>query len=117
MNSNNAIARFAAPPFAMLRRVCQTGDRHRSRLSIGGLAATRPSRLSPGLMNCLLCTSLWLSLILAIWMGRGWIALFFSGQLLCAGASVAKKLALRTQCVLAECNRSPARWNRHRHAR
>src|SRR5208283_4056378 len=68
------------------------------------------ARLSPCLVNCLLCASLWLSLILAVWMDRGWIGLLFSGQLLSAGASMIQKLAVRTQYALVNGGASPAGW-------
>lgn len=40
--------------------------------------------------------SLWLSSLLAIWMSRGWIALFLSGQVFSAGNWLLKNLARKT---------------------
>ncbi len=74
----------------------------------------RRTGLSPALANCLLCAGLWLSLVLAIWMSRGWIGLLFSGQLLSAGATLMQKLSLKTQYAFAKCSQPPARWEGHR---
>ena len=49
------------------------------------------------MMRWIFCVSLWLSSVLAIWLVRGWIGLFFSGQVLSAGVYLWKGLARRTQ--------------------
>jgi hypothetical protein len=53
------------------------------------------------LSNGLLCVSLWLSLLLAIWLTRGWLGLLFSGQALSAGAYLVKGMARRTQLAFS----------------
>jgi hypothetical protein len=47
--------------------------------------------------NLILCLSLWMSLLVAIWLTRGWIGLLFSGQLFSAGAKLLGTLSERTQ--------------------
>jgi hypothetical protein len=51
----------------------------------------------PRMMRWLFCVSLWISSLLAIWITRGWIGLFLSGQVLSAGAflfnGMAKKIS------------------------
>jgi hypothetical protein len=42
------------------------------------------------------CISLWLSSLLALSMSRGWIALFFSGQMFSSGQWLFKSLVRRT---------------------
>jgi hypothetical protein len=53
------------------------------------------------MMNWFFCIGLWLSLLLALWMCRGWIGLLFSGQVLSAGTCLVKRLALKTQHALS----------------
>ena len=118
MSANYTIQRCSRPPFALLRRRPGSGSR-RMRSSLIHPCAIEPAaigrcRLSPGLVNCFFCASLWLSLILAIWMGRGWIALLLSGQLLSAGASLIQKLTHKTHYAFAKCGASPARGEEQR---
>ena len=54
--------------------------------------------------NLMLCLSLWISLLAAIWLTRGWIGLLFSGQLFSVGARLFGMLSKRTQYALAAGN-------------
>ena len=54
--------------------------------------------------NLILCLSLWMSLLVAIWLTRGWIGLLFSGQLLSAGAKLFATLSKRTQYAFSAGN-------------
>jgi hypothetical protein len=61
------------------------------------LARIRKSNLAAWAANSFFYASLWLSLLAAIWLSRGWIGLFFSGQVLCAGSCLVQRLVKRTQ--------------------
>lgn len=61
------------------------------------LAAQRRTGLAACASNLIFCLSLWMSLLIAIWLTRGWIGLLFSGQLLSAGARIFETLSKRTQ--------------------
>jgi hypothetical protein len=80
------------------------------RVPIVNFAAIRRCGITAATMHCLLCVSLWISLMLAVWMTRGWIGLLFSGQLLSAGACLFQKLARRTQFALAATRRPVRGW-------
>jgi hypothetical protein len=54
--------------------------------------------------NLILCLSLWMSLLVAIWLTRGWIGLLFSGQLFSAGAKLFGRLSERTQHAFSAGN-------------
>jgi hypothetical protein len=89
------------------------GRRHRLKIEPDGLpnSITRIMRFAPAvigrsgvgaaMMNWFFCIGLWLSLLLALWMCRGWIGLLFSGQVLSAGTCLVKRLALKTQHALS----------------
>jgi len=117
--ANQSFERSAPPPLAPFRRLRRNAGAGRPRISHIDLRSiprsVRRPRLSPALANCLLCASLWLSLLLAIWAGRGWIGLLFSGQLLSAGASVFQKLAQKTQYAFGQCSAAPAPWEGRLH--
>jgi hypothetical protein len=51
-------------------------------------------------VNIVFTLSLWISLSAAIWFTKGWIGLFFSGQLLSAGAYLFEILSKRTRYAL-----------------
>jgi hypothetical protein len=53
----------------------------------------RRCAVSAYLMHGFLCLSLWLSFLLALWLTRGWLGLFLSGQVLSSCAYLAKRLA------------------------
>src|ERR1700722_14296614 len=52
------------------------------------LAAQRRTGMAVYASNLILCLSLWMSLLVAIWLTRGWIGLLFRGQLFSAGAKL-----------------------------
>ncbi len=65
--------------------------------------------------NVISCLSLWMSILVAIWFVRGWIGLFFSGQVLSAGICLFQILAKRTHYAFF-ANKKPAHefeveWN------
>ena len=64
--------------------------------STADLAALCRSGKAAYVTNVISCFSLWISLLVAIWFARGWIGLFFSGQVLSAGACLFQILAKRT---------------------
>jgi hypothetical protein len=72
--------------------------------SSGWLATIRNSDAIAWLANGLFCLSLWISLVAAIWMSRGWIGLFFSGQILSAGTYLIQRLFRRTQYAFCTNN-------------
>lgn len=61
------------------------------------LAAALRSCYGPPVMTWIFCFSLWTSSLLVIWVSRGWIGLFFSGQVLYAGVGLWKSLRRRTR--------------------
>ena len=54
--------------------------------------------------NLMLCLSLWVSLLVAIWLTRGWLGLLFSGQLFSIGARLFGTLSKRTAYALSAGN-------------
>jgi hypothetical protein len=99
MNASHFIGRLAMPGWVMGRTDILRGDDGGLRVPLMELDAGRRSHAETGAMRCILCLALWLSLLLAMWMSKGWIGLLFSGQLLSAGAWMFQKLARRTQFV------------------
>jgi len=67
----------------------------------GGLSR---SGMAACMTNVVFCLSLWTSLVAAIWLSKGWIGLFFSGQVLSAGAGLFEILAKRTQYAFSSNN-------------
>jgi len=68
------------------------------------LAAQRRTGMTAYGSNLILCLSLWMSLLVAIWLTRGWIGLLFSGQLLSAGAKLFETLSKRTHYAFSAGN-------------
>jgi hypothetical protein len=68
------------------------------------LDAQRRTEMAACVSNLILCLSLWMSLLVAIWLTRGWIGLLFSGQLFSAGAKLFKTLSKRTQYAFSAGN-------------
>lgn len=68
------------------------------------LAVQRRTGLAACASNLFFCLSLWISLLVAIWLTRGWIGLLFSGQLLSAGAGLLRTLSKRTQYAFTAGN-------------
>ena len=71
---------------------------------ISRLAVQRRTGMSAYATNLILCLSLWMSLLAAIWLTRGWIGLLFSGQLLSAGAKLFETLSKRTHYAFSAGN-------------
>ncbi len=67
-------------------------------------AAQRRTGMTAYASNLVLCLSLWMSLLFAIWLTRGWIGLLFSGQLLSAGARLFETLSKRTRYAFSARN-------------
>ncbi len=68
------------------------------------LAAQRRTGMAAYASNLILCLSLWMSLLVAIWLTRGWIGLLFSGQLFSAGAKLLETLSKRTHFAFSAGN-------------
>ena len=68
------------------------------------LAAQRRTGMAVYASNLILCLSLWMSLLVAIWLTRGWIGLLFSGQLFSVAAKLFEKLSKRTQYAFSAGN-------------
>jgi hypothetical protein len=106
MSANRFLGCQATPSFAMgrTRRLKNEPDGPQNsitRIMRFASAAIARSGIGASLMNGFLCLSLWLSLLLALWMCRGWIGLLFSGQVLSAGTCLVRRLALKTQHALS----------------
>jgi hypothetical protein len=65
------------------------------------IAVTCGYPLRARLMNGFFCVSVWVSLLLAIWLTRGWLGLIVSGQALSAVAFLLKVLARQTQLAFS----------------
>jgi hypothetical protein len=79
--------------------------KHRmSSAQIFRVAARRRTELAVYASNLILCLSIWMSLLVAIWLTRGWIGLLFSGQLLSAGATLFETLSKRTHYAFSAGN-------------
>ena len=68
------------------------------------LAEQRRTGMAAYASNLIFCLSLWMSLLLAIWLTRGWIGLLFSGQLFSAGARLLETLSKGTQYAFSAGN-------------
>lgn len=68
------------------------------------LVAQRRTGIAACASNLILCLSVWISLLAAIWLTRGWIGLLFSGQLLSAGARLFESLSKRTRYAFSAGN-------------
>ena len=93
------------PPPRQMGPALRGGLRLRSLPAIASPAGVRSAIARSGVaafvMNWFFCISLWLSLLLALWMSRGWIGLFFSGQVLSTGTCLVKKLVRKTQTAFS----------------
>jgi hypothetical protein len=106
MNANQSVGCQAIPSFAAGRtrslKIKPDGPPSSiTRIIRIASDAIARSGMGASLMNGFFCISLWLSLLLALWMCRGWIGLLFSGQVLSAGTCLMKRLALKTQHALS----------------
>ncbi len=70
------------------------------RIPMTRLASVRNSGTAAWLANGAFCLSVWISVLAAIWLSRGWIGLFFSGQVLSAGGYVFQRLSKRTRYAI-----------------
>lgn len=96
MSTNHHPARSDAHPSAPWRLLLVEADHPMFRNSATDLAAKCRSGKAAYMTNVISCLTLWISLLAAIWFVRGWIGLFFSGQVLSAGACLLQILAKRT---------------------
>lgn len=79
--------------------------RHRmSPTPIFRLVAQRRTGMAAYASNLILCLSPWMSLLVAIWLTKGWIGLLFSGQLLSAGAKLFETVSKRTHYAFSAGN-------------
>jgi hypothetical protein len=110
MNASDSVGRAAVPGWVIGWSDFMKAEHGRLRVPIVDLAAIRRSSLAAAAMHWFLCASLWITLLAAIWMSRGWIGLLFSGQLLSAGTALVQKLARRTQFAYAGSRRPVREW-------
>jgi len=97
MNLNDTFARLPLFPRGAWAPAALQVRRDSFRHSTERLCAFRNSRMATWLSNGFFCVSLWISLLIAIWLCRGWVGLFFSGQILSAATYVFQRLARKTQ--------------------
>ena len=64
------------------------------------------------MLSWFFCVTVWVSSLAAIWMSRGLIGLFVSGQVLSAGACLFKDLAKRTPSSVSSSNRAERAFHR-----
>jgi hypothetical protein len=76
------------------------------RIPMTGLVSIRDSISFARLTNGIFCLSLWISLLAAIWVSRGWIGLFFSGQVLSTVTYLFQRILKRTQYAFCANNRT-----------
>lgn len=96
MSTNDQAARADAQATAPWRLLSAEANHHVFRNSATDLASPYRNRKAAYMTNVISCLGLWVSLLVAIWFVRGWIGLFFSGQVLSAGACLLQILAKRT---------------------
>ena len=94
-----------SPPVETTRLLHWVEAKHRmSPTPIFRLAAQRRTRLTACASSLIFCLSLWMSLLIAVWLTRGWIGLLFSGQLLSAGTKLFESLWKRTRYAFSAGN-------------
>jgi hypothetical protein len=96
MSTNGIAIRTDAPVTAPWRLFSEQAQHFICRKSTGDLLSACRTGMAVCTANMICCLSLWLSLAAAIWLARGWIGLFFSGQIVSAGAYLLKILFKRT---------------------
>jgi hypothetical protein len=101
MNTNDHAARPGAQATAPWRLLWAEANHPMIRNSTADPAAPCCTQKTAYMTNVITCLSLWISLLAAIWFVRGWIGLFFSGQVLSAGACLLQVLAKRTHYAFA----------------
>jgi hypothetical protein len=106
MNATDTFARPAFPDIA--ERQLKFADFNRDTLRNPAIhpKTMRRSAIAVWLANGIFCLSLWISLLAIIWLSRGWIGLFFGGQILSLGICLFQRLAKRTQYAICAINRS-----------
>jgi hypothetical protein len=100
MSVDHFISRQAMPAFPLSGTI-RPGARPDSGNSESSSSGMRCSIVSAFLINGFFYFSLWLSLLLALWFTRGWLGLFFSGQVLSVCAYLVKGLARGTQMAFS----------------
>lgn len=94
--NTSACAESANLSETSFRQVWGKANHSMVRTSTDDSAAPRRMGNPAYIRNVISCLTLWISLLVAIWFVRGWIGLFFSGQVLSAGACTLQILARRT---------------------
>jgi hypothetical protein len=94
------IARFSTwwTSFAIADRRLRNGQNHP--------AAVIPALRRLRTMSRFFCFAVWLSSLAALWMTRGWVGLFVSGQVLSAGTCLLRGLARKTTTFAESSNRA-----------
>jgi hypothetical protein len=115
MNANHLVSRQAQGAFgASLQSFTEVGA-EMFRIPMTRVASVRNSGTGAWLANGVFCLSVWISLLAAIWLSRGWIGLFFSGQVLSAGGYVVQRLFKRTRYAFCTNNGSSPEFEIQRH--
>ena len=104
MNVNQFATRHARSALAPSLHSFAEAEGEMFQIPATRIAAVRNSDAAAWLTNGIFCLSIWISLLFAIWMSRGWIGLFFSGQILSAGTYLIQRLFKRTQYALCGNN-------------
>jgi hypothetical protein len=107
MSTIRTMARIDAQAPAPWRLLFAQANRSVSRNSTTGLTAPGRTQMLTYITNLISWLSLWIPLLTAIWLCRGWIGLFCSGQVLSAGACLFQILAKRT-CYAFSASKKPA---------
>jgi hypothetical protein len=104
VNVSHLVSRQAqAAPGAPLQSFTEAGA-EMFRIPMTRVASVLNSGTGTWLANGVFCLSVWISLFAAIWLSRGWIGLFFSGQVLSAGGYVVQRLFKRTRYAFCANN-------------
>jgi hypothetical protein len=106
MNANDSIGHPVMPSFPAVWAIqlkAEPEGQWNSLARIMRLASNAINRygMTAGMMNWFFCISLWLSLLFALWMSRGWMGLLFSGQVLSAGTCLVKRMVRKTQLAFS----------------
>jgi hypothetical protein len=85
------------------------------RIPMNRVEALRQSDAVAWLTNGIFCLTLWISLLAAIWVSRGWIGVFFSGQILSTGVYLFQRVFKRTQYAFCTNNGPSPEFERGHH--
>jgi hypothetical protein len=107
LNTNVVSIRTGSQATAPWREVLVKANDSMSLNSTTNEKALRRTRTASYIANVVSSLSLWIPVLAAIWLARGWIGLFFSGQVLSAGACFLHFLTKRTSYAFS-ASKKPA---------